>query len=100
MDPTGIAILVFVAVAALVLAGLTVFRSRKARVEERVQELVGQSRSASGADPVVGLTRTALPRIGAPLLPTSDTEQTQLRSRLIHAGLYSPSTLPIFLGVK
>jgi tight adherence protein C len=100
MDQQGIIILTFVAVAGLVALGLMLGRSRKARVEERLQELVGQTRAAAGGDPVAGLTRTALPRIGAPLLPSSDTERTQLRSRLIHAGIYSPSTLPLFLGVK
>ena len=43
---------------------------------------------------------TTLPRIGTALVPTDEEERTLLKTRLIHAGLYSRQAMAVFLGVK
>ena len=44
--------------------------------------------------------RTALPKMGAVLMPRSEEERTKLQTRLVHAGLYSRQAMVVFLGVK
>jgi tight adherence protein C len=56
--------------------------------------------TAAVEPPVAQLVRTALPLVGAALIPTSEEERTLLKTRLIHAGLYGRQAMPIFLGVK
>jgi tight adherence protein C len=46
------------------------------------------------------VARSALPRLGAPLIPKREEERTRLQARLIHAELYSRQSLALFLGVK
>jgi tight adherence protein C len=46
------------------------------------------------------LALAALPRLGTPLIPAGKEAQSRLQQRLIHAGLYSQSALPRFLGVR
>ena len=46
------------------------------------------------------LALAALPRLGTPLMPADEQEQTRLEQRLIHAGYYSRSALPRFLGLR
>jgi tight adherence protein C len=50
--------------------------------------------------PAGEFTRSTLPRLVAPLMPTNDAERTRLKIRLLHAGYYSPLALPIFLSLK
>jgi tight adherence protein C len=51
-------------------------------------------------DPFAEFAQSALPKMGASLLPKDEGERTQLQTRLIHAGLYGRQALLIFLGVK
>src|SRR5579872_3112176 len=44
--------------------------------------------------------RSRLARAAANLLPNDEHEQTQLRARLIHAGIYAPWAPGLFLTVK
>jgi tight adherence protein C len=46
------------------------------------------------------LALAALPRLGTPLMPETEQEQTRLQQRLIHAGLYSQTALARFLGLR
>ncbi|MGB0739242.1 MAG: type II secretion system F family protein [Planctomycetaceae bacterium] len=46
------------------------------------------------------MMRTTLPSVGKPLMPDDGEERSQLAARLLQAGLYSPTAMPIFLGVK
>jgi tight adherence protein C len=46
------------------------------------------------------LALSALPRLGTPLLPVDQQEQAQLQQRLVQAGYYGRSALPVFLGVR
>jgi tight adherence protein C len=43
---------------------------------------------------------SALPRLGAPLVPSDEQQQSRLQQRLIHAGLYGRSAMPRFLGMR
>ena len=40
------------------------------------------------------LALTTLPRMGTALVPTDEEERTLLKTRLIHAGLYSRQAMP------
>jgi tight adherence protein C len=57
-------------------------------------------RGRLGRARVGDLALSALPRLGAPLMPADEEEQTRLHQRLLHAGLYGRSALPRFLGVR
>jgi tight adherence protein C len=58
--------------------------------------LLGRGRPARVGD----LALSALPRLGAPLMPTDEEKQTRLQQRLIHAGMYGTSALQRFLGIR
>jgi tight adherence protein C len=60
-----------------------------------VPNLLARRRARMG-----GMALSALPRLGMPLMPSDELEQTRLQQRLIHAGLYGRSALPRFLGVR
>jgi tight adherence protein C len=90
----------FVVVSGSVLVIARLFGKRQDRGEKRLKDLLGADRPAVGSDPMIQLTRKALPKIGAPLQPLDETGRSRLKTRLIHAGFYSPQALPLFLGVK
>jgi tight adherence protein C len=46
------------------------------------------------------LALSALPKVGALMLPGRDRERAPLEARLLQAGLYGAGTLRLFLGVK
>ncbi len=46
------------------------------------------------------MMQTTLPSVGKPLMPDDAEERSRLAARLLHAGLYSPSAMSAFLGVK
>ncbi len=91
---------VFLAVSTLVLLVFTLLGGRKGRIAARLENLSGKQGSQSTQDAVELLTKSALPKMGQPLVPTDDEKRTRLQARLIHAGLYSPQAMVIFLGVK
>src|SRR5690349_18661318 len=70
----------------------------KNRLEARLRELKGKP--AQESDAVRQLATTALPKMGAALLPGKEEERTRLQARLIQAGLYGRQTIYVFLGVK
>src|SRR4051812_33515285 len=94
----------FVAVTSLVLwLGPWLIPNRLS--SRRLEELRETSAEADG--PRAGrtitpgyLVRTSLRNLGAKLLPNRQSERTQLQSRLMHAGLYSPAALPTYLATK
>jgi tight adherence protein C len=89
---------VFAMVSSLVLLIFLLIGGRQNRLENRLADL--SPRSTPQADPLMNLARSALPRVGGPLLPKSEEERTRLQTRLIQAGYYSRQSLTIFLGVK
>ena len=59
-----------------------------------------QERQDERQSSVGRLAASGLRRLGARLLPDNQAERTQLQTRLMHAGLYSPGALPMYLAAK
>src|SRR5437762_10868140 len=89
----------FLAISSLVLLASLLLVGGKTRVDSRLEELAGRGDSLD-PDPVAQVARSALPRLGQPLIPKDPAERTRLQTRLIHAGLYSRQGMAVFLGVK
>src|SRR5947209_16583173 len=102
MTPNGTIMLVtFLMVSSLVLLVSMLVSGRNSRVEARIDDLMGKSEAApEQQETVASIARSALPKISAPLVPENEEQRTLLKSRLIHAGLYNPQAMLIFLGVK
>jgi tight adherence protein C len=101
MSASGsISLVVFLMVSSLMLLIGTLVGGRKTRLDVRLQDLSGADGPAIDQDPMEHLARSALPRIGARLVPNDEEERTLLQARLIHAGLYGRQAMAIFLGVK
>ncbi|HUY87706.1 MAG TPA: type II secretion system F family protein [Pirellulales bacterium] len=77
--------------------------SRNRRLKLRLQSLASGGGGAAPPKPAEAVRRaveSALPKMGEQLMPTSEAERTELRSRLLHAGLYKPQAMLVFLGAK
>jgi tight adherence protein C len=91
----------FLAVSSLILLVFMLVGGRKNRLDNRLRNLAGTGEGKSAEpDAVANLARSALPKMGAALVPKSDEERTRLQTRLTHAGLYSRQAMLVFLGVK
>lgn len=78
-------------------------RKRTERTEMRLRTL--QQSASSPDDPALvenlrQIVHTTLPRVGQTLIPKDSEERSKLATRLLHAGLYSPNAMPLFLGFK
>jgi tight adherence protein C len=82
----------------LVLLAALLVGGRRTRLDSRLRDLSGQG----GAEPdtVKQLARTALPKMGATLVPEDEESRTRLKARLVQAGYYGRQAMPLFLGVK
>ncbi|QGJ71444.1 Type II secretion protein F [Planctomycetales bacterium 10988] len=102
----GVAILMFGAL--LTIMALFLFRPEES-VDDRLKSLT-ETRShdpfkSSNQQQDVRAIRSQvgenIKKIGTIMMPDeNDKNRTQLKSRMIHAGFYSPSALPLFVGVK
>jgi tight adherence protein C len=90
----------FLSASSLVLLVCLLAGGRKNRLDTRLKELGGKGGPAPEPDAVAQFARSALPRMGAPLVPRDEEERTRLQTRLLHAGLYSRQAMVVFLGVK
>ena len=90
----------FLMASSLMLLAFLLVGGRQSRVETRIEGLLSRDTSAPGAGGVAQLARTALPRMGAPLVPKDEAERSRLQARMIHAGLYGRQALVFYLGVK
>src|SRR5262245_8743445 len=90
----------FLAVTSLVLLVFMLVSGRKGRLDTRLQGLTGKGGASGNPDTVGDFARSALPRMGAPLVPKDEEERTRLKGRLVHAGLYGRQAMVVFLGVK
>jgi tight adherence protein C len=91
----------FLLVSCLVLLVSMLVTGRSGRVEARLGDLLGRGEvTPEHPETVAQLARSALPRMAAPLVPENEEQRSLLKSRLIHAGFYSPQAMPIFLGIK
>ncbi|HBI45827.1 MAG TPA: type II secretion system F family protein [Planctomycetales bacterium] len=88
------------AVGSLLLLVFLAMGERKNRLDVRLNELAGRDGADAAPDGMAELARSALPRMGLPLLPKEGAERTRLKARLVHAGLYTRQAMVVFLGVK
>jgi tight adherence protein C len=95
-----IALAVVLASGSLVLLVFLMLTGRRDRLDVRIDELSGKGEGDGGQDAMAELARSALPKMGAALVPKSEAERTKLQARMMHAGLYGRQAMVIFLGVK
>jgi Flp pilus assembly protein TadB len=79
---------------------LMLVSGRRSRIDARLDNVSGKGTGTPDRDTVVQFARSALPAIGASLVPTKEEERSRLQARLMHAGLYSRQAMVLFLGVK
>lgn len=84
----------------IVLLLFLLLNGRKSRLDARLHDLTSKGGALPDADPLAEFAQTALPKMGASLMPKDEGERTRLQTRLIHAGLYSRQAMLIFLGIK
>jgi tight adherence protein C len=78
-------------------------RRKSERSDKRVATLSEGAKVFDERELVENLTRIVhqtLPKMGQTLIPDDDQERSKLKTRLLHAGLYSPNAMPVFLGIK
>lgn len=78
-------------------------RRKSERSDKRVATLSEGAKVFDERELVENLTRIVhqtLPKMGQTLIPDDDQERSKLKTRLLHAGLYSPNAMSVFLGVK
>jgi tight adherence protein C len=90
----------FVAVSSFTLVILMLVAGRRGRIDLRLNAVAGKSGASLDEDTVAQFARTALPAMGARLVPEDREERSRLQARLLHAGLYSRQAMLLFLGVK
>ena len=97
-----ITLVAFLAASSAILLVFTLVGGSRVRLDERLDDLAGRGSTPSLADQsaMAQLAMTTLPRMGTALVPSDDKERTLLKTRLIHAGLYSKEAMVVFLGVK
>jgi tight adherence protein C len=95
-----VTLIAFLMASSLVLLVYTLAGGRAGRLEARLDDLAGRGGTAIDQDSMMQLARTALPKMGMPLLPSSEEDRTRLQSRLLQAGLYRRQAMVVFLGVK
>jgi tight adherence protein C len=72
----------------------------KGRLDKRLDSLSDKPDSLPEVEGVARLAKTALPKMGAVMVPQDEEGRTRLRTRLMHAGLYQRQAMLFFLGVK
>ena len=93
-------LVVFLAFSTAVLLVFTLVGGGRTRIDDRIDELRGRASAAGDPSSMTSLAMTTLPMVGTALVPTNDAERTLLKTRLIHAGLYSKQAMMVFLGAK
>jgi tight adherence protein C len=95
-----ITIAAFLMASSLVLLAFVVLGDRQSRLRDRLRGLSGQEGPSTDAITLSRIATTALPKMGAPFVPSDEEERTKLQTRLVHAGLYRREAMVVFLGVK
>jgi tight adherence protein C len=99
-DDEMFAWIVFLMVGSLVILIGMLVNGRRSRLDSRLRDLSGKGVGQAGSDPMSQLARSALPKMGAPLMPTDPEERGRLQARMLQAGLYNRQAMSIFMGVK
>jgi tight adherence protein C len=92
--------LAFLSATSVAFGALLLLGGYNRRVAERLRKLPSPGSPAAKKRPLREFTRSALVRIGTPLLPSDESERSRMKTQQIHAGLYSRDALAVFLGVK
>ena len=96
-------LMAFLGAMSLVLLLGLLLAGRDRRLDARLKDLSGHEVDLLDRDStqvVSKVVRLTLPKMGKHLLPDDIQEQSRLKTRLIHAGLYSPQVMAVFLGFK
>lgn len=89
----------FVGTCSVVLLVVGLWNGSSPRIDSRLDDL--QGRPGTAAVPrQSSLLGAALPRVAAPLMPSDESQRTQLASRLIHAGYYNRNAVSVYLALK
>jgi tight adherence protein C len=70
------------------------------RALARLRDLSPAANAETENTSVGGIALSALPKLGALVLPRNTEQLAQLKARLTQAGIYGPSALSIFLGAQ
>lgn len=98
-----VVLIAFVMAASLAATVGLLAESRNRRLKLRLQSLAsggGGAAPPKSAEAVRKVVETALPKMGEQLLPKDEAGRSELKTRLLHAGLYKPQAMLIFLGAK
>jgi len=90
----------FLTCSSFVLLVFVLTGKRKGRLEKRLDSLSTKGNNTPEMEGVVQLARTALPKMGAALLPQDEEGRTRLQARLLQAGFYQRQAVLYFLGAK
>ncbi len=90
----------FLMVSSMTLLVATLVGGRRTRLDARLQDLPGAGGPGPDRDAMEQLARSALPKIGAQIVPDDEEERKLLQARLVHAGLYGRQAMVLYLGVK
>jgi tight adherence protein C len=91
---------VFLGTNAVVLLVFLRFDRDKQRTRTRLRDLGPSPDVLTSPAGLSDLALSALPRVGAFLVPIREQERAQLQARLHQAGFYGPQTLRVYLGAK
>jgi tight adherence protein C len=97
-----ILIIFLMATSAVGLLGILLF-DRNRRLESRLKGLSSEGQPtppSTNSGAIARAVKRTLPKVGSSLVPEDGVERSKLQARLISAGLYSPQSMAIFLGVK
>jgi len=98
-----VVLIAFVMAASLAAAVGLMAESRNRRLKLRLQSLASGGGGAPPPRPgeaVRKAVETALPKMGEQLMPKDEAGRTELKTRLLNAGLYKPQAMLVFLGAK
>jgi tight adherence protein C len=99
-ETVSITLIAFLMASSLSLLVSTLVGGRKTRLDLRLRGLADAGHAPLERETVEQFARSALPRLGTPLVPTDEDERTLLQARLMHAGLYGRQAMRAFLGAK
>src|SRR6516162_1830989 len=101
-----IPVLVLVAIVAGIFSILSAISNRNSRAQERLERISRPVSLTEIEDPTrakkerfQGMMETAKAMAG-PLMPQSETEKSELKTRLANAGFRSDSAVQIYLGIR
>jgi len=96
-----IVVIILLLAICLAIVGAVVLKWDSRRpVAERLATLAGPEEHGVSQPKAVRSTRAVLPKVVNFLGPADGAEQNRLKKQLIHAGLYRPSAMTVYLGMK